>query len=124
MQSLHSCNDASHTRTRDGVSFPTRARFSMEAKSDSAADKFDGEVWMRAVAWASLVVVSSVRSMRSSSSPPWALPDDIVWDGGGCFVWTCDEIRFLDTLLCLYRTQVNRNVVLKVVEGWMELCVM
>ena len=67
LQSLQNWSDASQTLTSDGVSLPIRARFSMDARSARADWRLEGEDWMRAVAWVSLVAVSSARLMRSSS---------------------------------------------------------
>ncbi len=77
LQSLQSWSDASQTLTREGVSLPTRARFSMDARRARADGRLEGEDWMRAVAWDNLVAVSSARSMRSSSSPPDAFPESV-----------------------------------------------
>ena len=83
LQSLHNWREASHTLTREGVSFPIRARFSMDARRARAEGRLEGEVWTRAAAWVSLVFVSSARSILFSSWPPSALPDGILMDGGG-----------------------------------------
>lgn len=75
LQSLQSWRDPSHTLMRDGVSLPTRARFSMDARSARAEGRLEGEVWMRLLAWVNFVAVSSARLMRSSSWPPVDFPN-------------------------------------------------